>query len=84
MKYQLYVSNSIEHLDESAQPFGEAESYQNACRLIAEHINTMGWRDSKYWRYLMTDSATFIDFGSWSNYFFIPEADNYISSIVKD
>ena len=62
-RYKIYLSDSIEQL-ENKRLIGEADSYQEACKILKreEHLAAT----NPYWRLLLNDKATFIDFGSWS------------------
>ena len=68
MKYNLYLSSNIEVLSQDAEHFGMADSYSEACRIIQHYLKDNGYKDNHYWRFLMNDTATFIDFGSWSKF----------------
>ena len=65
MKYKVFSSKSIEVLKEE-ELLGEANSYQGACRIINQHCE--GADTNPYWRFLMSETATFVDYGSWSEF----------------
>lgn len=67
MKYKLFLSKSIEVLKEE-ELIGEANTYQGACKEISKQLKERGVHQEKYWRFLMNENATFIDFGSYSKY----------------
>ena len=61
-RYKVFLTSSIEHLKYEVL-LGEAETYREACKLISDNVP-----DNKYWRFLMNDTGTFIDYGSWSRF----------------
>ena len=65
MKYKIYTSDWIEKLV-NEQLIGEADSYQEACKVIKEQIPQSA--DNPYWRLLLAQEATFIDYGSYSKF----------------
>ena len=65
MKYKIYTSDWIEKLV-NEQLIGEANSYQEACALIKQQIPQSV--DNPYWRLLLAQEATFIDYGSYSKF----------------
>ena len=68
MKHKIYLTSSIENITEDAVEIGAASSFDAACRIIHEFLDSKDFRKDKYWRYCMCDNATFIDFGSWSRF----------------
>ena len=69
---------------ENRELIGEGTTVKE-CRVIMEkYIKDNNLYSTPYRREWIYEGELIVDFGSWSNYFFIPEADNYISSIVKD
>lgn len=67
MKHKIYLSDSIEVLSHE-QLIGEANSYQEACRVIDGYLAINNFHQDPYWRIIMGDIATFIDYGSWSRF----------------
>lgn len=65
--YKIYQTTSIEAL-ENKQIIGVANTYQEACKVIKEHLAANSFHQDPYWRILMGDEATFIDYGSWSKF----------------
>lgn len=65
MKYKIFTTDSIEIL-QNEECIGEAETYQVVCNIIKEQIPRAN--SNPYWRVLMGDIATFIDYGSWSKF----------------
>jgi len=65
MKYKIFTSDSIETLHNETE-IGEANTYQEACEIIREAIPKAA--NNPYWRILMAETATFIDYGSWSKF----------------
>ena len=65
MKYKIYTSDWIDELV-NEQLIGEANSYQEACVLIKQQIPQSA--DNPYWRLLLAQEATFIDYGSYSKF----------------
>ena len=66
-KYHIYTSESIEII-KNGKLIGAADSYQEACQVINEYLDTINFKGDGYWRFLMNDTATFIDYGSWSKF----------------
>jgi len=62
-RYKVFLTDSIEVL-ENELFIGDANSIQEACKLLADVTSNHGG----YWRYLMASNATFVDFGSWSRF----------------
>lgn len=67
MKYKIFLTESLEVL-ENEELIGEANTYNEACSVITEELLARGFRKEPYWRILAGANATFIDFGSWSNF----------------
>ena len=65
MKYKIFTSNSIETLKDEVE-IGAAADYQAACRVIKEAIPKAA--KNHYWRLLLGENATFIDYGSYSKF----------------
>lgn len=65
MKYKIYTSAWIEKLV-NEQLIGEADSYQEACKVIKGQIPLAA--ENPYWRLLFAQEATFIDYGSYSKF----------------
>lgn len=63
--FKVFLSSSIEVLT-NEKFIGEADSWEEACELLIETVPEAA--KSKYWRYVMGDIATFIDYGSWSQF----------------
>ena len=66
-RYKIYQTTSIEAL-ENKQIIGVANSYQEACKIIQSFLFANNLHQESYWRVLMGDEATFIDYGSWSKF----------------
>jgi hypothetical protein len=67
MKYKIFLSESIEIL-KNEQLIGGADSYQEACRVIKDYLAVNQFHQEPYWRLLLGETATFIDYGSWSRF----------------
>ena len=67
-RYHVYLTSDIEKLSIDKQIIGIANSYQDACKVISSYLRDMDIDSDKYWRILMGSDATFIDFGSWSQF----------------
>lgn len=65
MKYKVFFTDSLNTL-KNEQLLGGAETFQEACRLIKMHLPEGEMID--YWRFLLDDTATFIDYGSRSHF----------------
>ena len=63
-KYRVYSTDSLEVI-KNGKLLGGANSFQEACALIKEKLTN---EHDPYWRYLMGETATFIDYGSWSRF----------------
>ena len=66
-RYRVYQTSSVETLD-NKQIIGVANSYQEACLIIKDHLAVNNFHQEPYWRFLMDEKATFIDYGSWSKF----------------
>lgn len=67
MKYKVFISDSIEFLH-NEQLIGSAENYQEACRVITEYLTANNLYHDPYWRIILDQTATFIDYSSWSRF----------------
>lgn len=67
MKYTVYTSNQIDALSGEIK-IGEADNFQDACKVLREYLESSKHILTPYWRYLLNSEATFIDFGSWSRF----------------
>jgi hypothetical protein len=67
MKYKLYITDSIETL-ENEKLIGEADSFSEARQKIVSYLDNSDHHQEPYWRYLMAEHATCIDFGSWTKF----------------
>ena len=67
MKYTIYISDSIEQLVNEF-PIGAADSYQDACKTLSAWLRDNGKQEEPYWRICLGETATFIDYGSWSKF----------------
>lgn len=67
MKYKIFTSTNIEML-ENEVCIGEANTYQGACKAITQYLTDNNQHQEPYWRFLMNETATFIDYGSWSKF----------------
>lgn len=66
-RYKIYQTTSIEAL-ENKQIIGVANSYEEACKVIKDFLSVNNFHQEPYWRILLGDEATFIDYGSWSKF----------------
>ena len=66
-KYIIYSTESIEVL-QNAQEIGKANTYKEACIILDEYLKEIGRARDPYWRFIMNENATFIDYGSWSHF----------------
>jgi hypothetical protein len=66
-KYKIYLSSSIEVL-ENEHLIGGANSYKEACKVIKDYLEVNKFHQEPYWRLLLGEVATFIDYGSWSKF----------------
>lgn len=64
MKYKIFFTDSIEVLD-NEELIGEANTFIEACEILKQDPVVA---TSHYWRYLLGDMATFIDYGSYSRF----------------
>lgn len=71
-RYKLYITDSIEELI-NVELICESNSLEEiksaACTEVAKRHYS-----PNYWRYLAPPEGIFIDFGSWSKFFFIQGA----------
>ena len=67
MRYKIFLTDSIEVL-ENEQLIGSANSYKEACEIIDDFLSVNNFRQEPYWRFLMNETATMIDYGSWSKF----------------
>ena len=67
-EYKLYLTNSIEQIDPEATLFNSASSFTEARKKIVAYLNEQGIERNPYWRWLLAEDATYIDFGSWSKF----------------
>ena len=64
-KYHIYqVTAATEELTDK-QLVGVANSYQEACKVIKNFLTFNDAYQDPYWRFIMSPTATFIDYGSW-------------------
>ena len=68
MKHTLYITNSIEKIDETAEKIGEVEKWSEIWKIVDPIINARGYRQEPYHRHLLCEDVTYIDFGSWSKF----------------
>lgn len=66
-KYKIFSTDSIDIL-KNEHLIGEAHNYQEACKVINAHLKEEGFKSSPYWRIVMNETATMIDYGSWSKF----------------
>ena len=66
-KYKIFLSDSIEVL-KNEQLIGGANSYEEACQIIRDYLAVNQFYQEPYWRTLLGETATFIDYGSWSRF----------------
>lgn len=62
MKYKLYLTDSIESL-ENEELLIETEDIQEAFKALGARIGK-----TAYWRFSLAPDATYIDYGSWSRF----------------
>lgn len=67
MRYKIYQSRSIEELKD-AELIGGADSYKEVCKVIKDYLSVNNFHQEPYWRFLMCEHATVIDYGSYSKY----------------
>jgi len=67
MRYQIFLSDSISELI-NEQLIGAANSYQEACKVLNDYLSVNRFHQDTYWRVLLGEKATFIDYGSWSKF----------------
>lgn len=67
MKYKIFTTDSIEVL-QNEECIGAADTIEELMAQATDYLEEAGICSSPYWRYLMGDIATFIDFGSWSKF----------------
>lgn len=65
MKYKIFTSDSIEVIHNETL-IGEADNFQDACRIIKQQISFAEF--NPYWRFILGDIATFVDYGSYSEF----------------
>ena len=66
-RYKIYQTSSLESLDDK-RILGVANSYQEACKIIHNYLAVNDFHQEPYWRFLLGDEATFIDYGSWTKF----------------
>lgn len=66
-RYRIYQTTNIESL-ENKQIIGVANSYEEANKVIKEYLAANSFHQDPYWRILLGDEATFIDYGSWTKF----------------
>ena len=64
MKYKIFFTDSIEVLH-NEELIGEADTFVEACKILNQDPVAA---TNRYWRYLLGDVATFIDYGSYSRF----------------
>ena len=67
MRYKIFLTDSIEVL-KNEQLIGGADSYAEACEVINDYLSVNNFRQEPYWRLLLGETATMIDYGSWSKF----------------
>ena len=67
MKYKIFLTDSIEVLKNEVE-IGAADTIEELMAQAVDYFDEAGIHSEEYWRYLMGDIATFIDFGSWSKF----------------
>lgn len=67
MNHKIYLTDSIEILQNEVL-IGSADTFQEAGKIINNYLDANGIHREPYSRYLMGETATFIDFGSWSKF----------------
>ena len=63
MKYKIFFTDSLEVL-KNEELIGEANSFEEIRLILKSKLQ----RVTPYWRYLLAENATFIDYGSWSRF----------------
>ena len=64
-KYKVYLTDGIESLINEKQ-IGYANTYQEACAMISKKVPEA--KSNSYWRIIMCEHATVIDYGSYSHF----------------
>ena len=64
MKYKIFFTDSLEVLN-NEELIGEANTFVEACKILKQDPIAA---TNRYWRYLLGDIATFIDYGSYSRF----------------
>lgn len=64
-KYKVFSSKSIEVLADELF-IGEADTYEEVCHIIRDYFK--GADSNPYWRFCLNETATFVDYGSWSQF----------------
>lgn len=67
MKYNIYLTQSIETLM-NKELIATANSFKEARVNIVQYLDSHNLGNNNYWRYLLAEDATYIDFGSWSKF----------------
>ena len=65
-KYRIYQTTDIQWLSD-ARLIGEASSYKEAIQVVEHYLAQYEIPDS-HWRFLLGETATIIDYGSWSKF----------------
>ena len=65
--YKAFLTDSIEVL-ENEQLIGGAPSSIEMLKTIKEYLAVNNFHQDPYWRFIMGENATFIDYGSWSKF----------------
>lgn len=68
MKHQVFLTDSIETLS-NVVDVGCAENYQKTCQLMSRYLEDNEMQSDLHWRFIMGDTMTMVDFGSWSKFF---------------
>ena len=67
MKHNIYLTQSIETLM-NEELIATANSFKEARANIVQYLDSHNLSNNNYWRYLLAEDATYIDFGSWSKF----------------
>lgn len=70
-KYRIYFTSSLERIV-NGQFIAAADSYQEVIQKIKEQPAVAEF--NSYWRFLLGEEYTFIDYGSWSRFIAIDPA----------
>ena len=84
-KFAIYETTSIEEITEDA-PIAFANTSKECCKVIDEFLEKYNIPNDHYWRFIMGQTATFIDYGSWSKFMAVvpPLSIDMLMGEIKD